>query len=177
MKKAVWLQILAVAGSLFCHSGFAQIWTPTAAPSQNWLSVVSSADGTKLAAAGWYGWLYVSTNSGASWTMTATATNSSEPYRPWSGLATSADGSHLAAVANSSPIFISTNYGLTWSAHGPVVTWAAVASSANGNKLAAADYNMGRIYTSSDFGNTWTPTSSPAKRWRTIASSALCEGS
>src|SRR6266568_101321 len=136
----------AAIASLFLatHAGLAQNFTPTPAPSQNWLSMASSADGSTLAAVGSYGWLYLSTNSGASWLPATTAPSGPEPTRPWTSIACSAEGSKLVAVANFNPIFTSTNFGRTWSSHGPAATWNAVASSADGVKLVAADYNMGR---------------------------------
>jgi hypothetical protein len=85
-------------------------FAPTAAPAQNWACISASADGTKLAAAGSYGYLYTSTNSGQTWAVATTTTNSPEPERPWTGLAGSADGSKLVAVANFSAVFLSTNF-------------------------------------------------------------------
>src|SRR5579859_7569408 len=92
----------------------AQTFTPTAAPAQNWTCIASSADGSKLAAAASYGYLYTSTNFGQTWTAAVTTTNGPEPERPWTGVASSADGSKLVAVANFNPIFLSTNFGQTW---------------------------------------------------------------
>ena len=55
----------------------------------------------------------------------------------------------------------------------PNKSWVAVASSADGNKLAAAfQSNGGGIYTSTNAGATWTPTLAPAKYWTGLASSA-----
>jgi photosystem II stability/assembly factor-like uncharacterized protein len=150
----------------------AQNFVPTPAPTQNWVSLASSSDGTRLAIVASYGSLYTSTNSGATWAPATTATTGSEPSRPWTGVASSTDGRKLVAVAGSNPIFTSANYGQTWSSHGPAANWSAVASSADGTKLVALDYNMGRIYTSTDSGNNWAATASPIKRWRSVASSA-----
>src|SRR4051794_10137277 len=149
-----------------------QDFTPTPAPAQNWISITSSGNGENLAAVASYGLLFVSTNSGATWTPATTTASGSEPYRPWAGVACSADGRKLVAVANFNPIFTSTDAGQTWTSHGPGATWSAVASSADGTRLVAADYNMGRVYSSSDSGVTWAPTGSPIKRWRSLASSA-----
>src|ERR1041385_6552774 len=144
------LRALLLFSGLLHASILAQTCTPASAPAQNGLSMASSADGTKLAAVGCYGWLYLSTNSGATWTPAATVTNGPEPSRPWTSVACSADGMKFFAVANSNPVFTSTNSGLTWSSHGPALSWNAVASSSDGAKLVAADYNMGRLYSSAD---------------------------
>ena len=47
---------------LFVTSATAQFWTQTGAPLQNWSSIASSADGTRLAAGG--NSTFVSTNAG-----------------------------------------------------------------------------------------------------------------
>src|SRR5215471_2070396 len=133
----------------------AQQFTPTTAPAQDWISIASSADGTKLAAVGNYGYLYTSTDSGSNWVLSSTTTNGPEPVRPWAGLAVSADATKLIAVANFNPIFISTDFGQSWYTTGPAETWAAVACSSDATKIVAADGNMGLIYTSADGGSTW----------------------
>jgi hypothetical protein len=62
-----------------------------------WFSVVSSADGTRLAAAvsgayGSSGPIYTSTNSGTTWAA------SGAPYAGWTSIAASADGNKFAAA-------------------------------------------------------------------------------
>ena len=156
----------------------AQTWVQTSAPNTNeWISVASSADGVRLAAAagGIFGpgLIYASTNSGADWMQTSAATN----Y--WNALASSADGTKLVAVAfgqynneyGGGLIYISTNSGSTWTAtSAPTNSWNSVASSSDGSKLAAAAVNS--IYVSIDSGFTWTQTSALTVSWSSIVSSA-----
>jgi hypothetical protein len=52
----------------------------------------------------------------------------------------------------------------------PNNNWVAVASSADGRKLAAASFSG--IYTSTNPGGTWALTSAPGKQWSALASSA-----
>jgi len=54
----------------------------------------------------------------------------------------------------------------------PNKSWYAVATSADGIKLAAAFQSSGGIYTSTNSGATWILTSAPAKSWTALASSA-----
>jgi len=75
----------------------------------------------------------------------------------------SADGSHLAAVYGTLPstlgyVYTSDDSGSTWLQRlgAPNAVWTAVASSADGSKIAAAVYN-GFIYTSGQ-GSTTTGT-------------------
>ena len=86
------------------------MWTQTSAPSNNWVSVASSADGSELVVAATLfnrgdGLIYVSTNSGVDW-MPANA-----PTDSWTAVASSADGTKLAAAATGDSIYISTNSG------------------------------------------------------------------
>jgi hypothetical protein len=81
-------------------------------------------------------------------------------------------------------IYTSSDSGATWSPHETNRQWIAVASSADGRKLVAADHGVrdrryggthessgGRIYTSEDSGATWVPQWTN-KFWNCVASSA-----
>jgi photosystem II stability/assembly factor-like uncharacterized protein len=131
--------------------------------SATWTSIASSADGTELAAASGSG-IYVSVNSGASW--------SSSYSGSWSAIASSADGTKLVATVNGGGIYI--NSGGSWSQTGAYIgAWSSVASSADGTKLVAAQ-NTGSIYTSSDSGTTWVQrTNAPTSAaWTSVTSSS-----
>jgi len=165
--------ILGLLGT--AHPAAAQSWTQASTPNNTsgWWTVASSADGTKSVVVTSPGLIYLSTNSGASWT-TASAPNLS-----WNGVASSADGTKLAAtVANFPGIYTSSDSGITWISNNvPNLYWFSIASSADGNKLAAvaevasARYT-GPIYTSSNSGSTWTLTTAPSNVWISVASSA-----
>jgi hypothetical protein len=155
-------------------------------PSLNLMAIVSSADGDKLVVAAGEkpafgifpitnGPIYVSTNSGAAWTVTGAPTN----Y--WSCVASSADGTRLAAGTigvNSQGylelgglIYVSTDSGTTWMrTSAPTNAWASIASSADGTKLAAASPIS--IYTSADSGASWFSNKVPATAWQAITMSA-----
>jgi len=135
---------------------------------RGWRSVTSSADGTKLAAVVGGGYIYTSTDSGATWTE---RTSAGSNY--WRSIASSADGTQLAAAVNGG-LYISTDSGATWNASGSAGSraWQAVASSPDGTKLAAA-VESGYIYTSTNNGVTWTQkTGSGSRIWNTITTSA-----
>ena len=126
-------------------------WTKqTGSGQHSWYSITSSADGIKLAAGEWGGYIYTSTDSGVTWT----AQNSGSRY--WHSITSSADGSKLAAVAYNGQIYTSTDSGVTWTAQNSGNTqWYSITSSADGSKLAAVELG-GSIYLSSDYGVTWT---------------------
>jgi photosystem II stability/assembly factor-like uncharacterized protein len=155
------------------NCAFAQTWTQTSAPSNNWISVASSADGSKLVATTDLGTnigpIYASTNSGITWTQT------SAPSNHWETVASSADGSKLVAIgfdpSYNNVVLTSTDSGMTWTQSSPPNGFFSVASSADGEKLAAVVYRGG-IYTSTNSGITWMQTSAPITNWQSIASSA-----
>jgi hypothetical protein len=141
-----------------------------------WSSVASSADGTILAATvgdtlGAIGYIYTSTDSGATWTARA-----NDHARQWVAVASSADGTKLVAAnyaGSWSPgIYTSANSGVNWAVQLPGSGCSAVASSSDGTKLVAAVKN-GQLYTSASSGTsgTWTARDS-ARIWSAVASSA-----
>lgn len=153
-------------GRIYASTNGGATWYPTDAPQQYWRSVTTSADGSKLAAVGY--WMYASTNFGVNWTRT------SAPGAGWVGIASSADGAKLAATGYGMPIYVSTNSGVTWTGtSSPNTNWFGIASSADGNKLAAFSYSL--IYTSTNAGITWmfrTNLLTNGRTGQTIASSA-----
>jgi hypothetical protein len=174
----------ASSAPIFASADAGLTWTLTSAPSNSWQSIVSSADGTQLAAVanpnGKTAGVYTSTNSGGTWALT------SAPITNWAAIASSADGTKLAAAVQGGSaidssghlitwlglIYTSTNSGVTWqTTSAPGTSWFALASSADGTRLAAIAVG-GLIYTSTNSGATWRPTSAPSSAWTAIASSA-----
>src|SRR5512137_1596794 len=72
---------------------FAQKWTQSSAPTGKWTSVASSADGTKLIAAQ-FGGVYISNNSGITWTAVTILLAGN-----WLSVASSADGTKLVSAS------------------------------------------------------------------------------
>lgn len=120
----------------------------------------SSADGSVLAVAGNPGYIYISTNFGATWTARATEVGAVT----WNDVAMSADGTKLVATIWNGATWTSTNSGFTWTSQGggdtPATMRYAVASSADGTKLVASIYatttQSNIMNTSTDSGVTWT---------------------
>jgi len=173
-------------GTIYTSIDSGATWALTSAPLAEWMSVASSADGSKLVAVsrdlnfglGYSpGLIYTSTDSGATWTAT------SAPSTAWTAVASSADGTKLvAADGGNAPIYTSSDSGATWRAtSAPHISWSSLASSADGAHLLAAGVVVpgdpfppyGLIYTSTDSGATWTLTSAPTDdSWLSVASSA-----
>jgi len=161
--------LLAMPGT-----AIAQDWTQANAPSNQWTSVVCSADGSKIAAAS-YGAIYTSDDSGVIWK------ESSAPSTNWISIASSADGVKVFAAVNEGAIYASADSGATWRVTGaPITNWTSVACSADGSRtLAVASGSLhpyfakeGLIYTSRDSGTNWMVSSAPTGRWISVASSS-----
>jgi len=161
--------------TIYTSTNSGSSWVSNNAPLLAWTCAASSADGTKLAAININGGIYVSTNSGAIWTLATNLPNS--PYGI--SIASSADGSKLMAAAfatdgSSGAIYTSTNSGFSWvsnSVSTNTLHFLFLASSADASKVATAD-NYGYIYTSTNLGSTWLQTTAPLGNWQGIASSA-----
>ena len=137
--------------------------------SQNWAQVASNADGTKLAAIAAGGSIWLSSNSGQSWTESI-----SSGVRNWSSIQLNGDGSKVVASVMQGSIWTSDDFGATWTERANAGTrkWYRLASSADGVKLAAVVYD-GAIWTSNDSGVNWVERSSSGSRyWSAIASNS-----
>ena len=146
-----------------------------------WYGVASSADGSKLIAAAtgamYGGKLYISGDSGATWTLTGTSVG----VQDWWSVASSADGTKLVAAANGGGvigggvgdayIYTSGDSGATWTETGSLQAWRSVASSYDGTKLVAVAYGS-NAYTSGDSGTTWTEQIGSVQSWQSVASSS-----
>ncbi|MEI6075922.1 MAG: FG-GAP-like repeat-containing protein [Verrucomicrobiota bacterium] len=175
-----------VGGHLSLSFDSGATWTQCLSNFNNFVSVASSADGTHLVAVSkvgtqvvdyviqftsgisyWGGEIWISTNSGATWT------NRTPHAGDWTCVASSADGTRLVAVGcgsvdfraahdgtdiynDGNSIWVSADSGATWTAQSHISLWQAVASSADGSRLIAADDYS--IWLSSDYGVTWSQT-------------------
>jgi len=86
-------------GLIYSSTNSGVSWFTNNAPSEEWSSVASSADGSKLVAVANNGPIYSSTNSGVSW-----QTNN-VPSEDWISVASSADGDKLVALVNGGGIY------------------------------------------------------------------------
>ena len=153
---------------------YAKTWRQSGAQALNWTSIASSSDGTRLAAAGYSSDIYLSTDSGKTWTGSS-ADNAGT--LDWTGVASSSDGTILAAVAADNGIYVSSNSGSTWKVVGSAsVLWDGVASSASGSNLVASTYGS-YLYVSANGGTSWSQGENASGQaitasWTAVASSA-----
>ncbi len=139
------------------NSGASSSWNHPNNTNAYWSGIASSADGTHLIAAAGdsrygsaSGDVYVSSNSGVSWTPVLGSA-------PWSCVACSADGTKMAAADYGVAIY--TNYGSGWGAVGITsgFDWNAIAMSSDGTKLVAVEGNGG-VAVSTNSGVNWLGT-------------------
>jgi len=174
------------SGSVWTSADAGATWTERTAPGDApWSSIASSADGTKLAAVGVGTQIWISGDSGVTWQ--ASATN-----QFWDSVTMSADGSRIAAAT------LETNFGSAdgriytlesapgaafgsgaWIQRNEVQMWRSIASSSDGRKLVAVAHRDGvgsaqggGVFTSDNYGLTWTPRTTLAVTPYRVASSA-----
>ena len=149
-------------------SAYAKTWNQSG-PAQNWTSIASSSDGTRMVAAGYAGNIYLSPNSGLNWNQT---TVGSVNNADWTGVASSSGGTTLAAVGNGNGIFVSANSGSTWTAVAGSTgqPFNGIASSANGSNMVASTYGS-FLFVSGNGGIGWS-VSNLKENWTAVASSS-----
>ena len=116
---------------------------------RNWTNVDISSDGTKMFASNGTGYIYISTDTGVTWTPRF-QNNANNNIR------TSSDGTKLLACVTNGYLYTSTDSGLTWTTRMSDATrvWRFLDSSSDGTKLVAT-VQPGYIYTSTDSGVNW----------------------
>ncbi len=133
-------------------------WAPIDGPTGQWTSLASSADGSVLMGTVFGQFLYVSTDSGATWRDCFISQN-------WVATYCSAAGDLMAAVqtsGNESSVSISTDLGLSWSAltNLPAVLWSGFVASTNGSVMALVS-DEGHLFVSTNSGSSWAANSLP----------------
>lgn len=125
-----------------------------------WVASASSSDGQRIVVAKYDGYLYTSTDGGATWIERRGA-----GARPWTALASSANGLCLAATTLNGYIYTSIDGGVTWveQTTSNMQNWSDLASSIDGNTLVAVEYD-GYIHVSIDAGASWMPSISAMMR-------------
>ena len=175
MRQAVRFAVALVLCLVLCLSGVMVGDSRTYASSVGWVerrpagdvgrewhALASDSTGTHLIAAafgnyGTEGWVYTSTNGGASWAQTYPNTWSSY----WMAAASDADGSNLIICVWAGLVYTSSNGGVDWATRYPAgetaQRWQTVASDADGSNLIAGT-STGRLWISKNGGSTWTET-------------------
>jgi photosystem II stability/assembly factor-like uncharacterized protein len=129
---------------------------PSAA--QYWYSSASSSSGQYLAIVGYAGFLYTSSDYGATWIQRSGAgINNGLPTigANLSCIVSSGSGQYLAIVVYSGPIYTSSNYGVNWiTTSAGSKNWAIISSSVDGSRLYAGGYGV-KVWRSYNYGGSW----------------------
>jgi photosystem II stability/assembly factor-like uncharacterized protein len=97
------------------------------------------------------GRIYITKDGGLNWTATG-------EQKIWTSISLSNDANIIAATTSGDFIYISNNSGITWTSKADKANWIDISISANGQYQAAI--NQSGIYTSNNFGDSWTYISS-----------------
>jgi hypothetical protein len=145
--------------SLYISTDSGQTWQSNSlASSGGWSTAASSADGTKFAVVGG-GYVYTSTNSGATWSLSMTT-----QANIWR-ITTSADAGRLV-LCGPPDLFLSQDWGATWLQVTNAVkeTFGYLACSADGNTLISSSFmSDAYVWLSFDGGITWAQSNLPAR--------------
>jgi hypothetical protein len=151
-------------GDIYTSTDYGSTWTQRRVGGvvHNWESIASSSDGSKLVAIASDGFIFTSVDSGLNWSnYTPTGVTG------FTGVSSSDNGSRLAATTWSSGLYISSDFGHTWTRCTltlPVPATPAllqmVSMSGDGSRLVTGsrpyNSNGGIVFTSNDYGATWT---------------------
>ncbi len=126
--------------------------------SHTWNSVAMSATGQFMLASIYGGDTYLSSDAGSNWTDVGTLSGGPGSMSGGASVAMSADGKYMYIAGSGYDLYRSENSGASWQ----LLTtgdngWGGLAASADGKYLAAL--NGGNLYTSSDYGNTFSSAS------------------
>jgi hypothetical protein len=134
----------------------------------DWASVVTNATGEFIAAAAAGNIIYVSFDSGGTWTPAAGIAQQN-----WEWISCSSSGQYLTAVFGDgfNGIYMSSNYGLDWTPTNAdsIVEWRSCAQSADGRLVyATATGTDGSVYLSQNYGLDWVQTAATPNSYHSI---------
>ncbi len=123
----------------------------------SWNCIASDSTGDILIAGSIADGLFLSTNTGSSWSL---VTYLATIDHSWMSVASSSNGQKLAAAYYQGGVFTSANGGSTWVEQNGVTSgysYTSIASSSSGSFLAlvANEASVTTLYTSQDSGSSW----------------------
>jgi hypothetical protein len=149
-------------------------WSLTSAPSQSWRDIACSSDGLYVGAVGYNGRMYISSNSGSTWTTPS----GNSPISTFTSITCSSSGQYFYAVDNII-FYYSSSYGVTMTINynayigGAIGSNVCVTTNSTGEYVFVAVQN-GNIYKISNYGTaTGIQTYAPVSNWYGIT----CNGS
>jgi len=145
---------------VYLSNDYGSSWTKVINVSSNWRSVSVSSSGDVLIAVG--GSIYISVDSGNNWSTKSLSQNN------WVSSCMSDDGSKMA-ILDQVGVFVSSDYGNNWSVASSLpedvsTLYSSIDMSSDGSYLIISGHGYdfdfgrvfrGRVYLSSDFGQSW----------------------
>jgi photosystem II stability/assembly factor-like uncharacterized protein len=167
--------------SVYRSGDSGETFSNTNLPEGRWTSISTDAAGTYLVATAWNKQIYVSNDSGITWTAKSTG-QEPDTYN-WNDVESSSSGQYIYAIRNEEKLFKSSDYGVTWSdTNAPefnVQSNKSLSVSADGSKifyskgitdemtyvncfieqtLQGSDCSL-KVFISNDYGQNWTSAS------------------
>ncbi len=164
--------IVVVFFSIFLlHKTFAigGLYSLTGSGARGWYGIDTSADGTKVIAADQSGYIYISTDSGATWNPQI---GNGITYTGWyAAVDVTPDGTKFAAASASGYIYYSSNGGTSWMqlTNAGSRNWYGIVLSDDGVNMTASSDG---VFTSTDSGANWLRRSGPVGQWLDVATSS-----
>ena len=138
----------------------------------NWSGVAVNSSGSVIATCTYSGYVYITTNTGKSWSKVST---SKLPSHVWSSITIDSTGDNIAVCSLDGYIYVSSNTGASWincgsPTNGTAIKFSSIYISLSANVLfvcAINDY----IYYSTNNGSTWIQanTNTNPLNWASVA--------
>jgi photosystem II stability/assembly factor-like uncharacterized protein len=140
-------------GYMWKSTDSGETWVSLSSYGNQWTCIRMSSDTTKIIACGTYfGYIYLSTDSGSTFNQLTT-----DQSRNWTSIAVSADFTKITATAQSDTIYYSKNSGATWTSGLYLpggVDWRSIVSDPTGKNLTVVANNY-IIWFSRNYGANW----------------------
>jgi hypothetical protein len=168
----------AIPGPIAISANGGSTWSISSAPSGNWISIDMDLTGSRIVAVQYIGGMYLSNDSGASWSPVSVGSLGTASLE-YESVTVSTDGARIATAVMRGEIQVSADGGATWTAARLAGTPAggaslvdefrAIDSSGDGSLVVAGTQN-GHLYVSTDGGATF------ALRTVTVGGAAVGDG-
>jgi len=178
-------------GYVYSSSNYGINWATCYSTSYTWTTIKGSYSGQYVAFAGTLSKLYFSSNFGNSFSVMGTIDIASSSTKSWQSICVSSSGQYISVAAVGEFIYTSANYGINWSPASITTAitnggkyWQSLSSSANGQYVYAAAGNNNAfvnsvativtdtIYISTNFGYSFSQSSSTSTLWQFISTSS-----
>ena len=172
------IRYACASGAIYSSIDNGISWNDTGAPSKSWVSISTSSDGSIVYVVTDNEYRYISKDNGSSWTSNTLTYilnedgSYSENYAPhsWSSVSTNSEGGFAVYTIDGISMFNSNNQNDSAVQRSALIDdWNSIICSSTGKYVSACASNQ-HIYTSNNFGNSYTQSNSDSLNWSCISS-------